>query len=80
MWNKILFEEKKIQLVEERRALLKGNQMAKYKLFCKSMANEEDENRLQVLNDIFAWTKVSNSLYNSSMMSHMQSPEKIAVF
>lgn len=76
MWNKITFQERKDELVKERRVLLKADKMTEYKAKCAAMAAEEEENRIKVLDDIIHAIKIPETVFQQALMKYMQDPDK----
>lgn len=50
--------------------------MTAYKAKCTSMAAEEEENRIKVLDDIMNAIKISETVFQQALMKYMQDPDK----
>ena len=71
-----MFEEKKNTMITERRSLLKNNQIDQYKKLCASIQAEEENNRTDVLDDIFIAINIAEESFQKALMKFMQEPEK----
>ena len=76
VWNRVKFEQKKKEMIKDRREALKGEDMEKWRQIYQEMAALDEECLQDVLEQILARVGLTEKLFQASLNLHMDDGSK----